>query len=172
MRLCDSLLWSPRGPTGLCFPRLYCGVALCPGTLRSIKATFSRSPCSAGLAYSSPCRLCFSTSTFLVTGSKPHHPRPDEQISVTAGTFKPWDALACEWWGSGTAASAMSIIPLHLERRFEQRWAARFGSLLVQSAPKNVGLKGSPVNVAARAAKAKEKPADSTPRVRSLPLAV
>jgi hypothetical protein len=32
-------------------------------------------------------------------GSKPHHPRPDEQISVTAATFKPWDALACEWWG-------------------------------------------------------------------------
>ena len=31
----------------------YCGVALCPGTVRSIKATFSRSPCSAGLAYSS-----------------------------------------------------------------------------------------------------------------------
>src|SRR6266480_8017782 len=43
-------------------PRLYCGVALCPGTVRSIKATFSRSPCSAGLAYSSPCRSCFSTS--------------------------------------------------------------------------------------------------------------
>jgi hypothetical protein len=66
----------------------------------------------------------------------------------------------------------MSIIPLHLQRRFEQRWAARFGSLVIPSVPKNVGLKGSPVNVAPRAAKAKEKPADSTPRVRSLPLAV
>ncbi len=54
--------------------------------------------CGFGLLVS-PCRSCFSTSTFLVTGSKPHHPRPDEQISVTAGTFKPWDALACEWWG-------------------------------------------------------------------------
>jgi len=34
------------------------------------RATFSRSPYSAGLAYSSPCRSCFSTSTFRVTGSK------------------------------------------------------------------------------------------------------
>ena len=25
--------------------------------------------------------------------------RPDEQIGVTAGTFKPWDALACECRG-------------------------------------------------------------------------
>ena len=24
----------------------------------------------------------------------------------------------------------MSIIPLHIQRRFEQRWAARFGSLI------------------------------------------
>src|ERR1700720_1638891 len=30
---------------------------------------------------------------------------------------------------SGTGAPAMSIIPLHLQRRLEQRWAARFGSL-------------------------------------------
>jgi hypothetical protein len=38
----------------------------------------------------------------------------------------------------------MSIIPLHLQRRFEQRWAARFGSLVIPAVPKNVGLKGSP----------------------------
>jgi hypothetical protein len=42
----------------------------------------------------------------------------------------------------------MSIIPLHLQRRIEQRWAARFGSLLIPAAvPKNVGLKGSSINV-------------------------
>jgi hypothetical protein len=35
----------------------------------------------------------------------------------------------------------MSIIPLHLERRFEQRWAARFGSLVIPTVVKNVGLK-------------------------------
>ena len=41
----------------------------------------------------------------------------------------------------------MSIIPLHIQRRFEQRWAARFGSLLIPALPKNVGLKGSLVNM-------------------------
>jgi hypothetical protein len=51
----------------------------------------------------------------------------------------------------------MSIIPLHIQRRFEQRWAARFGSLL-PDVSKN-GSKGSPVNIARRVAKAKEKPA-------------
>jgi hypothetical protein len=53
----------------------------------------------------------------------------------------------------------MSIIPLHLQRRFEQRWAAQFGSRISQAAPKTVRLKGSPVNTAPRGAKAKEKPA-------------
>jgi len=66
----------------------------------------------------------------------------------------------------------MSIIPLHLQRRFEQRWAAQFGSLVIPSVPAKVGLKGSPVNVIRRAAKAKEKPAGLSRRVRSLPLAV
>jgi hypothetical protein len=41
----------------------------------------------------------------------------------------------------------MSIIPLHLQRRFEQRWAARFGSLVIPAASKNVGSKDSPVNM-------------------------
>jgi len=31
---------------------------------------------------------------------------------------------------SGTGASAMSIVPLHLQRRVEQRWAARVASLV------------------------------------------
>jgi hypothetical protein len=35
----------------------------------------------------------------------------------------------------------MSIIPLHLQRRLEQRWATRFGSLVVPAVPKNVGVK-------------------------------
>jgi hypothetical protein len=50
----------------------------------------------------------------------------------------------------------MSIIPLHIQRRFEQRWAARFGSL-IPDVSKN-GSKGSPVNIARRVAK-EEKPA-------------
>ena len=66
----------------------------------------------------------------------------------------------------------MSIIPRHIQRRFEQRWVAQFGSLVIPSAPKNVGLKGSPVNVPPRAARAKEKPAGLSRRVRRLPLAV
>jgi hypothetical protein len=41
----------------------------------------------------------------------------------------------------------MSIVFLHLQRRFEQRWAARFGSLVIRAVPKKVGLKGSPVNM-------------------------
>jgi hypothetical protein len=52
----------------------------------------------------------------------------------------------------------MSAIPLHLQRRFEQRWAARFVSPVTSAAPKNVSLKGS-VNSLARPAEAKEKPA-------------
>ena len=38
----------------------------------------------------------------------------------------------------------MSIVPLHLQRRFELRWAAQFGSKVVPSVPANVGSKGSP----------------------------
>ena len=41
---------------------------------------------------------------------------------------------------SGTGAPAMSIIPLDLQRRFERRWAARFGSL-TRAVPKSIGLK-------------------------------
>jgi hypothetical protein len=54
----------------------------------------------------------------------------------------------------------MNGIPLHLQRRFEQRWAARFVSPVASAAPKIIGLKGAfnslprPVK-----AKAKEKPA-------------
>jgi hypothetical protein len=50
----------------------------------------------------------------------------------------------------------MSIIPLHIQRRFDERWAARFGSLAMPAVPKYIGLKGSPV--ARRSPKAKEKP--------------
>jgi hypothetical protein len=57
----------------------------------------------------------------------------------------------------------MSIIPLHIQRRFEQRWASRFGSLAMPAAPKTVQLKGSPVNIARRVAKAKENPAGHEP---------
>jgi hypothetical protein len=54
----------------------------------------------------------------------------------------------------------MSIIPLHLQRRFEQRWAARFVSPVASAAPKSIGLKGAFNSLPRQAkAKAKEKPA-------------
>jgi len=52
----------------------------------------------------------------------------------------------------------MGIIPLHLQRRFEQRWAARFGSLVIAAMPKKVGLKGSPVNMRGARQKPKKNP--------------
>jgi hypothetical protein len=51
----------------------------------------------------------------------------------------------------------MSGIPVDLERKFEQRWAARFVSPVASATPKNVSLKGS-VNSLPRPAEAKEKP--------------
>ena len=52
----------------------------------------------------------------------------------------------------------MSTIPLHLQRRFEQRWAAKLASLVPSSAPKNISLKRAVKNTP-RPAKAKEEPA-------------
>jgi hypothetical protein len=52
----------------------------------------------------------------------------------------------------------MGAIPIHLQRKFEQRWAARFASP-VASAPRSTGLKGTANNLS-RGAKAKEKPAE------------
>jgi hypothetical protein len=44
----------------------------------------------------------------------------------------------------------MSIIPLDLERRFEQRWAARFVPPVPSAAPKKIGPKGmAPLQTAA-----------------------
>jgi hypothetical protein len=57
----------------------------------------------------------------------------------------------------------MSAIPLHLQRRFEQRWAARFVLPRASAAPKNTDLKGSGNNLP-RTAKAKEKPAELSKR--------
>jgi hypothetical protein len=50
----------------------------------------------------------------------------------------------------------MSDIPLHLQRRFEQRWAARFVPPAASTAPKSIDLK-RPVHNLPRIAKAKEK---------------
>jgi len=56
----------------------------------------------------------------------------------------------------------MNDIPLHLQRRFEQRWAAKYASPVAPAAPKSIGLKGA-VNRLPRPANAKEKPAAPEP---------
>jgi hypothetical protein len=49
----------------------------------------------------------------------------------------------------------MSAIPLHLQRRIEQRWAAKLASLVPSAAPKSISLKRL-VKSLAQPAKAKE----------------
>jgi hypothetical protein len=60
----------------------------------------------------------------------------------------------------------MSGIPLHLQRRFEQRWAARFVPPPASAAPKSIDLK-RPVHDLPRIAKAKEKHARLSQRART-----
>jgi hypothetical protein len=57
----------------------------------------------------------------------------------------------------------MSAIPLHLQRKFERRWAARFVSPVASAAPKSTALKGT-VNNLPHPAKAKEKSAELSKR--------
>jgi hypothetical protein len=57
----------------------------------------------------------------------------------------------------------MSAIPVHIQRKFEQRWAARFASRVAPAAPKSIDLKGT-VNNLSRPAKAEEKPAELSKR--------
>jgi hypothetical protein len=52
----------------------------------------------------------------------------------------------------------MSIIPLHLQRKFEQRWAAKFVRPVASAAPKSISLKDTG-NSLPSPAKEKEKPA-------------
>jgi hypothetical protein len=49
----------------------------------------------------------------------------------------------------------MSDLPVHVQRRFEQRWAARFVPPVAPAAPKNIDLKGT-VKGLPRPATAKE----------------
>jgi len=62
-------------------------------------------------------------------------------------------------------ALAMAAIPLHLQRKFEQRWAARFSSPAASAVPKSKGLKAA-LDTLAHPAKAKEEPAEPGKRAR------
>jgi hypothetical protein len=57
----------------------------------------------------------------------------------------------------------MNTIPIHLQRKFEQRWAARFASPVASAAPKNITLKRTVSNLP-RPTKAKEKSAELSKR--------
>jgi hypothetical protein len=57
----------------------------------------------------------------------------------------------------------MSGIPVHVQRSFEQRWAAKLASSDASGAPKSVDLKGT-VNRSPRPTRAKQKPAELSQR--------
>jgi hypothetical protein len=57
----------------------------------------------------------------------------------------------------------MTPIPLHLQRRIEQKWAAKLASLATPAAPKSISLKGA-FGSLPRPTKAKEKPAGLSQR--------
>jgi hypothetical protein len=63
---------------------------------------------------------------------------------------------------------AMSAIPLHLQRRFELKWASRFSVPVAVNAPKNAEAKATPTTPAFRPAKTKEKPVGVNRRALSL----
>jgi hypothetical protein len=57
----------------------------------------------------------------------------------------------------------MSAFPVHLQRKLEQQWAARFVSPAASAAPKGADLKGAGNN-SPRPAKAKERSAELSKR--------
>ena len=52
----------------------------------------------------------------------------------------------------------MCDVPLDLQRRFEQRWAARFAPRVVSATPKSIVLK-APVKILARSEEKESRPA-------------
>jgi hypothetical protein len=61
----------------------------------------------------------------------------------------------------------MSAIPLHIQRRFDQKWASRFTLRVAPNVPKNVGTKAAASTTGRRAATNKEKPAGLSRRAVS-----
>jgi hypothetical protein len=96
------------------------------------------------------------------TRSGAHADWAAEEWQETSSLFLPrFVTLGDRAPGFPERSLSMSTIPLPLDvqRRFEQRWTARFGgSPDIPAVPKNV-VKGSPAHIWPRAAKAKQKPA-------------
>jgi hypothetical protein len=59
----------------------------------------------------------------------------------------------------------MNAVPLHIQRKFERRWAARFVAPATSATPKANPLKDA-LNTLLRPAEAKEKPAESGKRAK------
>jgi len=79
--------------------------------------------------------------------------RWESQATDYVRTFKRPSALRPRDRGNHErGALAMSTIPLHLQRRFEQRWAARFVRPVASVTPKIIVAKGT-INCLARPAK-------------------
>jgi hypothetical protein len=57
----------------------------------------------------------------------------------------------------------MTEIPLYLQRRFEQKWAARFGPSVTVTPPKNVEAKAAPATPTGRRG-LRQKPKKNPPR--------
>jgi hypothetical protein len=57
----------------------------------------------------------------------------------------------------------MNAISIHIQRKFEQRWAARFVSTVALAAPKGSDSKGTD-NSSPRPEKTREKPAELSER--------
>jgi hypothetical protein len=57
----------------------------------------------------------------------------------------------------------MSAIPLHIQRRSDRRWAARFARPVASAAAKIIDLKGT-VDNSTRRPEEKEKPAELSKR--------
>jgi hypothetical protein len=53
----------------------------------------------------------------------------------------------------------MTAIPLHIQRRIEQRWASRFVPPVASNRPKEGWNESHTINESQHAAKTKEKPA-------------
>ena len=82
---------------------------------------------------------------------------PLRKLVRSRRTFKRRRALRSGEGGDERGAWVMSAIPLHLQRKFEKRWAARFAAPVASAARKITDLKGT-VNDLPRRAKAREIP--------------
>jgi hypothetical protein len=59
----------------------------------------------------------------------------------------------------------MSAIPIHIQRRFDQKWASRFTQQVASNAPKNAGTKAAASTTVAARGKYQRKTRRGEPAV-------